>query len=199
MTRLSSFRSTIARVPRTVQILGLVLLVGLGYVAVANVVSEPQAKAASSSAPMRPQGVHQIRPANSNLCLTASSTSAAHANGATIQQRACDPRKKTQKFEMVPAEHDGVSQTYWIRPTWQAGWCLDLKSAAANNVKIVQKKCNFGRTQAFLMNCTNRCIIGTRSMEKCLNIPGQSRRQNVAVALYDCRFHNQTNMQFIFV
>ncbi|MEV4755804.1 RICIN domain-containing protein [Micromonospora sp. NPDC049559] len=208
MNRLFAMPRAISRVPRSIQLLGLVGLLLVGYFAVASIGPDSRADAAKRStatAAAGPKtGTHQIRAGNSGLCLTASSTSKKGANGATIQQRACDPAKKTQKFEIVPLQDEGNPLTYAIRPKWQAGWCWQTNGGEKNNVKIVQRKCDYDYDQIFIIMCgapADRCWIQTRSVlaPKCLNIPGQSRKSGVAVTLYDCKFRNQTNMQFLIV
>ncbi|MEV4627829.1 RICIN domain-containing protein [Micromonospora sp. NPDC049523] len=198
----------VRRVPRVVQVLGLVALVATAYIAVANLKPEPEANAAARAAGTTSRtasgpvpGVRQIRAGNSGLCLTVSSTTKKGANGAKIQQRSCDPRKKTQRFEIVPLQDEGNAWTYAIRPQWKAGWCLATNGGEKNGVTIVQRKCDYGYRQMFFVNCAapgDRCYIATRKgfNGKCLNIHGNSRKQGANVALYDCRYKNQTNMQF---
>ena len=200
------------RVPRSIQALGLVALVALGYVIAANLVPEPPARAAvkakvavapNSVAAAGPvTGTRQIRAGNSGLCLTVASTSKKKANGAKIQQRACDPRKKTQRFEIVPIQDEGHPFTYEIRAKWAAGWCWATNGGEKSGVTIVQRRCDYGYRQMFVIQCAapaGRCYMMTRSALNgmCLNIPGASRKQGVTVALYSCRYKKQPNMQFI--
>jgi hypothetical protein len=204
--------TTILRGPaaRAFQLLGLVLLVGIGYIAVAGVGPRHSATAAPASvnqaaqaASLHVPGVHTIRAGNSGLCLTVSSTSAKTANGAKLKQQACVAGKKAQKFEIV-ALMDGENPfTYAIRPMWSPGWCLATNGGETNGVQIVQRMCNSGYNQMFMIICSapgNRCYFQTRSAfnGRCLNIPGASRKSGVTVALWNCKDREKhTNMQFI--
>ncbi|MBY8873733.1 RICIN domain-containing protein [Micromonospora sp. PLK6-60] len=195
-----------SRVRRSVQLLGLAALLLVGYLTVASIGPDSRADAAKRSAATAAAGpktgTRQIRAGNSGLCLTVANTSKKGANGAGIQQRACDPAKKTQKFEIVPLQDEGHPLTYAIRPKWQAGWCWQTNGGEKNNVKIVQRKCDYDYDQIFIIQCgapADRCWIQTRSAlnGKCLNIPGQSKKSGVTVRLYDCKYRHQTNMQFL--